>query len=150
MFFTNSAIVVTSLVRSHVGFLLNYVTDKIVRVVLTTLVLMVTCVQTVCACVWGRDRVCAFRTVPLLPIRRVRSLRRAPTPGGAPSQLLKKKKKNVTRHSHIRTRARLHLMFCDWMQMIIIDGQLCPWKDIRNPPPRKKKKWKRSPCFTFR
>ncbi len=41
--------VVTSLVRSHVVFkLLNYVTDKIVRVALTTLALMLTCVQTVC------------------------------------------------------------------------------------------------------
>ncbi len=47
IFFTNS--VVTSLVRSHVVFnLLNYVTDKIVRVALTTLVLMLTCAQTVC------------------------------------------------------------------------------------------------------
>ncbi len=38
-----------SLVRSHVVFkLLNYVTDKIIRVVLTTLALMLMCVQTVC------------------------------------------------------------------------------------------------------
>ncbi len=45
----NSAIIVTSLVRSHVVFkLLNYVTDKIVRVALTTLALMLMCVQTVC------------------------------------------------------------------------------------------------------
>ncbi len=44
IFFTNSAVVVTSLVRSHVVFkLLNYVTDKILRVVLPTLA----CVQTV-------------------------------------------------------------------------------------------------------
>ncbi len=49
----NSAIVVTSLVRSHVVFkLLNYVADKIVRVALTTLVRMLTCVQTVCE--WER------------------------------------------------------------------------------------------------
>ncbi len=35
--------------RSHVVFkLLNYVTDKIVRVALTTLALMLTCVETVC------------------------------------------------------------------------------------------------------
>ncbi len=45
----NSVVVVT-LVRSHVVFkLLNYVTDKIVRVALTTLARMLTCVQTVCA-----------------------------------------------------------------------------------------------------
>ncbi len=45
----NSTVVVTSLVRSHVVFkLLNYVTDKIVRVALTTLALMLTCVQIVC------------------------------------------------------------------------------------------------------
>ncbi len=43
----NSTVVVTSLVRSHVVFkLLNYVTDKIVRVALTTLARMLTCVQT--------------------------------------------------------------------------------------------------------
>ncbi len=43
-----------------------------------------------------------------------------------------------------------------WIQMIIIDRQLCPWKDISNPAPRKennnnnniKKKMKTS--FTFR
>ncbi len=35
--------------RSHVVFkLLNYVSDKILRVVLTTLARMLTCVQTVC------------------------------------------------------------------------------------------------------
>ncbi len=46
IFFTNSAIVFSSLVRSHVVFkFLNYVTDKIVRVVLTTLALMLSCVQ---------------------------------------------------------------------------------------------------------
>ncbi len=46
IFFTNSAVVVTSLVRSHVVFkLLNYVTDKIVRVALTTLARMLTCVR---------------------------------------------------------------------------------------------------------
>ncbi len=44
----NSAVVVTSLVRSHIVFkLLNYVTDKIVRVALTTLARMLMCVQTV-------------------------------------------------------------------------------------------------------
>ncbi len=38
IFFTNSTVVFTSLVRSHVVFkLLNYVTDKIVIVALTTL-----------------------------------------------------------------------------------------------------------------
>ncbi len=31
---------------------------------------------------------------------------------------------------------------CGWMQMIITDGQLCPWKDISSPAPRKKKKKK--------
>ncbi len=47
IFFTNS--VVTSLVRKPCRFkLLNYVTDKIIRVALTTLTLMLTCAQTVC------------------------------------------------------------------------------------------------------
>ncbi len=50
-FFTNNAVGGTSLVRSHVVFkFLNYVTDKIVRVVLTTLALMLRCVQTMCIC----------------------------------------------------------------------------------------------------
>ncbi len=54
--FLHSAVVVTSLVRSHVVFkLLNYVTDKIVRVALTTLALMLTCVQ-ICASVRERER----------------------------------------------------------------------------------------------
>ncbi len=49
IFFTNSAVVAPSLVRSHVLFkFLNDVTDKIVRVVLTTLALMLRCVQTIC------------------------------------------------------------------------------------------------------
>ncbi len=49
IFFMDSAVVVASLVRSHVVFkLLNYGTDKIVRVVLTIYALMLTCVQTVC------------------------------------------------------------------------------------------------------
>ncbi len=43
--------VVASILRSHVVFkFLNYVTDKIVRVVLTTLPLMIRCVQTMCVC----------------------------------------------------------------------------------------------------
>ncbi len=47
----NRAVVVTSLVRSHVVFkFLNYITDKIVRVVLTTLVLMLRCVQKLYVC----------------------------------------------------------------------------------------------------
>ncbi len=54
--------------------------------------------------------------VPPLPTRRVRSLRRAPTPGGAPSQLLQKKQKTKKkRHSRIRDRS--HLIFaaeCKW------------------------------------
>ncbi len=39
---------------------------------------------------------------------------------------------------------------CSWMQMIIVDGQLCSWswKDISNPAPRKKRR-KRSPHVTF-
>ncbi len=42
----NSAVVATSLVRSHVVFkFLNYVTDKIIRVVLTILALILRCVQ---------------------------------------------------------------------------------------------------------
>ncbi len=50
-------IVATSLVRSHVVFkLLNYVTDKIIRVAVTTLAHMLTCVQTVCAPVRERER----------------------------------------------------------------------------------------------
>ncbi len=66
IFFTNSAVVVTSLVRSHVVFkFLNHVTDKIVRVVLTTLALMIRCVQTICVSVRERPRnisLCAFHT----------------------------------------------------------------------------------------
>ncbi len=63
VFFTNGAVVSTSLVRSHVVFkFLNYVTDKIVRVVL---------IITLCASVRERpragerereSRLCAFRT----------------------------------------------------------------------------------------
>ncbi len=53
----NTAIIVTSLVRSHVAFkFLNYVIDKIVRVVLTTLALMLRCVQTICVSVRERPR----------------------------------------------------------------------------------------------
>ncbi len=62
-------------------------------------------------------------------------------------QLKGGQKKNMTRHSRIRDRSRL--MFAAWMQMIIIDGQLCPWKDIRRRE-EKKKRWKRSPQVTFR
>ncbi len=57
IFFTNSAVVATSHVRSHVVFkFLNYVTDKIIRVVLTTLGLMLRCVQTICVSVRERPR----------------------------------------------------------------------------------------------
>ncbi len=57
IFFTNRAVVATSLVRSHVVFkFLNYVNDKIIRVVLTTLVLMLRCVQTICASMRERPR----------------------------------------------------------------------------------------------
>ncbi len=53
----NSAVVVTSLVRSHVVFkFLNYVTDKIFRVVLITLALMIRCVQTICVSARERPR----------------------------------------------------------------------------------------------
>ncbi len=60
----NSAVVVTSLVRSHVVFkLLNYVTDKIVSNIsayvsayLTTLARILMCVQTVRLCVCERER----------------------------------------------------------------------------------------------
>ncbi len=31
---------------------------------------------------------------------------------------------------------------CGWKQIIIIDGQLCPWKDNSNPAPRKEKEKK--------
>ncbi len=64
IFFTNSAVVVTSLVRSHVVFkFLNYVTDKIVSVVLTRISLMLRCVHTICVSVREREsRLCAFRT----------------------------------------------------------------------------------------
>ncbi len=55
IYFTNRAVVATSLVRSHVVFkFLNYVTDKIVKVVLTTLALMLRCVQTICVSVRER------------------------------------------------------------------------------------------------
>ncbi len=59
LFFTNRAVVATSLVRSHVVFkFLSYATDKIVRVVLTTLALLLMCVQTImlCASVMERPR----------------------------------------------------------------------------------------------
>ncbi len=49
-------------------------------------------------------------------------------PGGAPSQLLKKKKNSA---APAPATAR------GWIQMIINDRQLCPWKDISNPAPRK-------------
>ncbi len=53
----NSAFVVNSLVRSQVVFkFLNYVTDKIVRVVLITLALMIKYVQTICVSVRERQR----------------------------------------------------------------------------------------------
>ncbi len=60
----------TSLVRSYVVFkFLNYVTNKIVREVLTTLVLMLRCVQTITLCASvrerpsaGESRLCAFHT----------------------------------------------------------------------------------------
>ncbi len=55
IYFTNRAVVATSLVGSHVVFkFLNYVTDKIVKVVLTTLALMLRCVQTICVSVRER------------------------------------------------------------------------------------------------
>ncbi len=44
----------------------------------------------------------------------------------------------------------LALHVCGWMQMIIIDGQLCPWKYISSPAPRKeKKKMKTKPARHF-
>ncbi len=60
--------------------------------------------------VWWSGAALQLHSTPL-PIRRVRSLLRAPTPGGAPSQLLKKNKtkKNVTRHSRICARNRSQL-----------------------------------------
>ncbi len=62
----NRAVVATSLVRRHVVFkFFNYVTDKIIRVVITTLPLMLRCVQTKCVSVRERPRnirLCAFRT----------------------------------------------------------------------------------------
>ncbi len=36
-----------------------------------------------------------------------------------------------------------------WTQMITIDGQLCPWKDISNLAPRKKKKDEKKPARHF-
>ncbi len=53
----DKSVVATSLVRSHVVFkVLNYVTDKIVRVVLTTLALMLRCVKTISVSVRERPR----------------------------------------------------------------------------------------------
>ncbi len=85
--------------------------------------------------------------VPPLPIRRVRSLRRAPTPWGGHHPSCSKKTKNWFLHPRPRPFTP-HV--CGGTQIIIIDGQLCLWKDIRNPAPRKKNKkgWKRSPCVT--
>ncbi len=52
----NRVVVATSLVRSHVVFkFLNYVTDKIIRVVSNTLALMIKCVQTMCVQKHGQD-----------------------------------------------------------------------------------------------
>ncbi len=57
IFFTNSTVVATLLVRSHAVFkFLNYVTDKIARVVLILLALMLRCVQTICVSVRERPR----------------------------------------------------------------------------------------------
>ncbi len=36
------------------------------------------------------------------------------------------------------------------MQIIIIDGQLCPWKDISSPAPRKEKKALRQATFVIK
>ncbi len=67
----NSAVVATSLVRSHVVFkFLNDVTDKIIRIVLTTLCAYVkVCANYMCQCASVRERageresrLCAFRT----------------------------------------------------------------------------------------
>ncbi len=61
-----------------------------------------------------------------------------------PSCSKKKKKKKRDApfapfwHPHLRPRP-LAPHVCGWLQIIIIDGELCPWKDISNPPPRKKK-----------
>ncbi len=53
----NRADVATSIVRSHVAFkFLNDVTDKFVRVVLTTLALMLWCVQSITLCVSVKER----------------------------------------------------------------------------------------------
>ncbi len=53
----NRAVYVTLLVRSRVVFkLVNYVTDKIIRVALTTLALMLRCVQTISVSVRERQR----------------------------------------------------------------------------------------------
>ncbi len=37
-----------------------------------------------------------------------------------------------------------------WMSMIIIDEELCPWKDINNTTPRKEKGKRWSLCISFR
>ncbi len=84
--------------------------------------------------------VCAIWTILICSVC---CLRRAPSPRGAPYQL--QKKKNLTRHSRDRARKQrsqpvLTPHVCAWTQMIIIDGQLCPWKD--NPVQREKTKTK--------
>ncbi len=66
-------------------------------------------------------------------------------PGGAPYQLLKKQKK--TKHNEVPKSAPAH--DCGWMQIIIIDGQLCLWKDISNLAPRKEKEKKMKPVHHF-
>ncbi len=82
--------------------------------------------------IWGYS-------VPPLPICRVRSLLRAPTPRGH-HPICSKKKNNVTRHLECAPAPTRASSLQKLRQMIIIDGQLCLWKDIRNPPPRKNKK----------
>ncbi len=60
--------------------------------------------------------------------------------GHHPSCSKKKKKKKKTRNAPFPHPRPLAPHVCGWMQMIIIDGQLCPWKDISSPAPVMKTK----------
>ncbi len=58
----------------------------------------------------------------------------------------------VGRHMSCHSRIRAHdrsQYFCGWMQMMIIDIQLCPWKDFSSLAPRKEKEKQIKPSGTF-
>ncbi len=108
-----------------------------INVLVCVCVCVCVCVLMSVCCLWDQTP-CTVCAVPPLPILRVRNLHRAPTPrGGGTIPVAQKKKTWRAIPASVPVTAR------GWMQMIIIDGQLCLWKDIRNPEPRKtKKRWR--------